>query len=296
MTATVDVHCHACDQPVPDRANLCHRCTSRLAANLHHLADLAADLDDTVARLDRIHRTGGRPQPDPWHPDDTTHVRPARETAHWPAIHIRDTATTTTTTWARHVAHTRGLALPEPATQAGPTCSGRYGCRHPSCGAIWEHARPSPLAAAAAWLAGHTGWLRTRPEATQAYDDLDGAHAAVLRAVDTPPALAYYGPCDPHALACPAHLYGPARAGTIRCPDCGTGHDAAARRVWLLEQAGDQLLGAADMARVLSALGRPVTAAAIRGYAHRGRLTARGTADYPLYRVSEARQLVDTPT
>ncbi len=328
MTAaahTPDVPCDRCARPVPDRYPICHQCAAKLAAELWRFADRAAPaLIDAIARLDRhpTRASAAAPTQDR-HPDDAIH-RDRPDMVNWDAADRARSVTTTITIWCRRLADTTGLPLPVPARPAGPTCSGRYGCRHESCRAIWERDPGPGLAVAARWLAQHARQLRRHPAATAAAADLDTAVDAAWRLLDGPRPLAYYGPCGAAAVCrlcappppppgpagtpgttgahrptqaaeCVCHVYGPPEATHVRCRGCGTAHDAAQARAWMLDAAGDQLLTAAELATALSALlPRPVTSAMVRGWAHRGRLAAHGhRGGWPTYRLDDARALAE---
>lgn len=161
--------------------------------------------------------------------------------------------TNTMTTWARHVAAERGKTITDEA----------------------------PV-----WLAGQTHWLRYRPEAIEAFDELTDACRLVRRTIDLPVPRWYAGPCE-----CGSELYAASQAVTVRCRDqeCGAQYDAAERKAWLLAQARDVLAHAGWIASAASALGEPVTADMIYGYSRRGRLLAHGQDGLrrPLYRVGD---------
>jgi hypothetical protein len=173
------------------------------------------------------------------------------------AAEAEDAVNNTFTTWARHVSEERGKAIDGEA---------------------------------AAWLAGQTGWLRYRPEAEEAFDELDYACRLVRRTIDIPVPRWYAGPC-----ACGSELYAATLAATVRCQDCGATYDARERKAWLLEQARDVLAHAGWIASAASALGEPVTADMIYGYVRRGRLLAHGRdqRDRPLYRVGDVLDVLE---
>src|SRR5690606_30955878 len=95
-----------------------------------------------------------------------------------------DAVTSTVTTWARHVAAETGADLPATVPEA------------------------------MRWLAGRLEWLRYRPEAAEALDELGEVPALVWRALDrTTVERRYLGPCDVEQPGghCEGELYG--RAG-----------------------------------------------------------------------------------
>lgn len=138
----------------------------------------------------------------------------------------------------------------------------------------------------ALWLAGQVTWLRYRPEADEAYDELHDACRLVARTIDIPVPRWYAGPCE-----CGVELYAASQAMVVRCQvdECRREYDARERKAWLLEQARDVLAHAGWIAAAASALGEPVTADMIYGYVRRGRLLAHGRdlRARPLYRVGD---------
>lgn len=144
---------------------------------------------------------------------------------------------------------------------------------------------------AATWLLGHVSTMRTHPAADELHDEITDAIARAWRVVDRPAPRLFAGPCD----LCGSDLYGRPHAAILRCGQCGTEYDAAVRREWLLDQARDQLATPSTIARALPGLlGRAVTPAMIRGWAHRGRLAARpaDTDGRPRYRVGDVIDVV----
>jgi len=246
---------------------VCGGCASRLAGDLRTYPSLAAEVWINVARLNRQGKRtrgcGDRPLP-----------------FDWDASVVLSSVDNTITTWARDVAETQGVALAVPSPRPRASFVG-----------------PMPLlplhttADVAPWLAGKLDWLRTRPQAGEAWDELGYAMRLLVRTVDTPPVRWYAGTCgEPTAAGpCPAELYAPTGAPTVRCGLCGACHDAPARREWLLAQAADQLLHAGWMASALAALGTPVPVNTIRVWAHRGQIAAHGTdrQGRPVYRVAD---------
>lgn len=167
----------------------------------------------------------------------------------------------TVTTWARHIADERGQAT------------------------------PSAAAHLMAWLAGQTDWLRYRQEADQAFDELDYAARLVVRTIDAPRPHWYAGRC-----ACGEDLYGRPGAAEVVCRRCGCVYEAESLRGVLLDAANDVLGTAAELSRFVSAMrGELTTSAQIRGYAHRGRITAHGAdrAGNPTYRLGDVLDVLE---
>ena len=171
----------------------------------------------------------------------------------------------TLTTWCRVVAEERGKPLPEDNPPA-----------------------------VARWLLNHVTWLRHHRAGAEAVEEITNIVAQVWRAIDRPAGRWFAGPCD----QCERDLYAKTGADSVTCRDCDLVYDVGARRTWLLEQANDHLLTAAEMARAVSWLGtEPLTADRIRKWAERKRIIARGHAihrgnEIPTYLVSDVVNLM----
>lgn len=268
MSATT---CDACARPVADNAHLCAACTDRLARDLCAIPSLAVELVTTRLRQSR---TGGAAtgvlsrayeRPLPWNDH---------------AADVADALRATVVGWVRVVVEERGGAWPE-----------------------------DTMPALAAHLLVAVEWLRHHPDAAEAADEIGDAVKRAYRAVDNAPGRLYIGPCDPRAefgeSVCPTDLY--AREGSLEstCPTCDLIWNVENRRAYLVGQAGDQLVTAADLSRFLSIYGEPLTAERIRKWSSRGLLKAHGkTPDgRATYRVDEVTALLvtmgqqrDTPT
>lgn len=279
--------CDRCGQPVADLAYVCARCGEALRRGLLRLAAYAGEMLVDVAKQAR-HRAlvaAGRPEPPlPYNPDAAARA--------WSVGNV-------VTTWAVHVSDHRGAPTPPAARpQAGPLCRAGYGCRHGSCDAIRTRAVEHPIGRAARWLAGHVDWLRHRPEAQEAFDELLDATEVARRTIDSPSDRWYAGPCGAEladGTKCTADLYARHGADVVRCADCGGEHDAVGRQAWLLDVAQDTLGHAALLAAAASALGRRCTAEQIRGLAHRARLLPHGRDlwNRPTYRLGDVLELLD---
>lgn len=269
--------CDRCERPIHDTAYVCSVCADRLRDDLGSVAAVAGEAWTTIARLARLGtdspgRSAERPLPFSWEAADAT----------W-------AASNTLTTWARHIAETRGITLTGPAgpTQ-GPLCRVQS-CHHTTCARIISRANEHPLAYVARFLAEQLTWLRHRQEADDAFDELIDACRLAVRTIDQPPVRWYAGKCD----NCDTDLYAAPSAKFVRCRDCSTEHDADERRAWLLDLAEDQLVHASLAAAAITALGHPVKDSTVRKWAERGRLAPHGTdhRGRPIYRVGDVRVL-----
>lgn len=247
--------CDRCAQPADGTAYVCGRCSRHLVERLHEAAALVPELVVTVARQAATGEPGRGAD---------THPLPLDLPAAYDVGAVRNTVTT----WARHVADTRGHTLP--------------------LDRVDDVMR---------WLAGQVDWLRHRPEAEQAVDELLDACRLVARIVDTHGPRWYAGPCrstDTDGDVCGQDMYAPPGADTVRCGQCGASYRARERIDWLLDEAGDRLYHAELIGRALAALGLPCTGSVIRNLADRGRITAHGTdsAGRPTYRLGDVRQVL----
>lgn len=289
--------CDLCGKPVQDTAYVCPRCANRTAEHLAVVTAVASEVEVTVARLARYSDRHGRTMPDDdpdGRPDGGLKVTPLPFD---PSARSRgNDAGNTITTWARHAAEERGGGPVRPAPVIGPLCRHGAGCRHESCSLVRNRSVPHPIARAAEYLLRQLEWLRHRPEAKEAFDELDDACRTLVQVVDAPPPLSYAGPCytEGDDGVCMEELYARTDHGTVKCPACKTRHDVAERRLWLLQEADDVLAHASLIAAALTVLDQPVTASMVRNYADRGRITSHGVDERgrPLYRVREVRAVV----
>jgi hypothetical protein len=264
--------CQGCARSVPD-AYLCTDCADNLRERLYSVDQLVDDLEIALCRMTRarLDQAGIR-------------VRGAGSTPlafNAAASEALSLLHGTLHTWAVAVARANSSRLILPRNLVP------VDARDP---AHIAHAR-GRIAGLAAWLAERLDWVRVHPAVGVLRAEIgyaiDTGHATIDRAVD----LDYAGPCGKELRdgTCRADLYAPRNADRVTCRRCNAVHDMAARHRWLLAAARDQLVSAPDASRTLSALlGKPVTAAMIRGYAHRRRLTQHtGPGRGPLYRLGD---------
>lgn len=293
--------CDVCAKPIPDTAYVCPRCGDAMRDHLASVTALASEIETTVARLARYGDRGGRRAVEV--DEDTTRptggLRPTALPFNPGARRQGDEAINAITTWARHISEWRGVPVPPQEPSFGPLCGSQGVCRHESCSLIHARTVEHPAARAARFVTAHLNWLRHQREAGEAFQEMTLAARTIVRVVDAPPALWYAGPCweqpsdqyGPTGGRCDGELYARANQGTVRCPSCGSRHDVAERRVWLLQEADAVLAHAALIAAALSVLDRPVTSSQVRNLAHRGRIAQHGQDHQgrPLYRVGEVR-------
>lgn len=265
--------CGACGfEQRQDVAVICGQCAGRLAGRLRGVAELLRLLDETLARQDRMERVPGRSQGDEGRTLDARYAEVVAVTS----LPMNEAAADA----ARDV---RGAVQRFTGALAGALAS-RVGVAPPRVG--------NP-ARAAAWLADHVPALRAQVWAALAVEEIGQAVARGWQVVDRPAETWYAGPCDAPlddlgmVVRCGWELYAPLGASTVKCRGCGTVHDVAQRRAVLLAAAGDIRVTASLGARALTSGEWEVTAAAIRGWKHRGlvveaSVNAKGQPEYLL--------------
>lgn len=220
--------CTRCGRPAPD-GDLCHAEALNLAEELRTAAGHADDAGTVIGRQARYGTgtRGGRDQPLPVDLTAAADYAAARNTI---------------TTWIRHISENSGPTIPTHQHAAGPVC--QHECGHVSCRALQRPTPPIPLADATRWLADQVGWLRTRPEAEQAFDELGYACQVLTRLVDRPepPQLRLVGMCD-----CGRILYAPHSRDVVQCraSNCGAS--------WNVTESQDILRAALDNRHVTAA-------------------------------------------
>jgi hypothetical protein len=245
-----------CDRPAHD-GHLCVNCLATLRRDLKAIPELLTDLEITISKQDKLTDSEKRAS--------SERPLPLRL---GPMEAKRDLADTLRF-WSYYLTRKTGYSwLQMPGVNPG-----LY----------------------AAYLTDSLTDIQVDPQAGSLADEIGYAVVTAQRAVDKPLQHVYAGPCD----KCTTDLYAHPRAKEAACRnvDCDAVYDIEARRTWLLEQAEGQLLTATEMSRALPGLlQKPLTAATIRGLAHRGRLTQhpadpRRPRD-PLYRVGEVIDLL----
>lgn len=152
--------------------------------------------------------------------------------------------------WSRRV-------LREQPEQHGPVCADV--CLHVSCATTRRRRRPGhELSSMIYYLSRQFRWITRQvwaPEMFAAFLDLE---RRLSKFVDRPPDRWYAGKCsardeDDGDAICEAELYATVETGHIDCRTCGTRHDVAARRDFLLEEAKGYLVTATEAASALMA-------------------------------------------
>lgn len=250
--------CQVCTAPTGDAGRLCRTHTDDLARELRSVRNLAADLEVTISRQDRIapERHGGR-----------SAEKPMPFNAH--ASEKATVLNATTNAWALDVSR-----LGE--DERDPLAEHHY----------------SDTAAVAAWLARNLSTLRQHPEAGQAYDEVTHAIREARQAVDRPRELVFAGQCLEEyddGQVCREDLYAARGKTTATCRVCGARHDMQLRREWMLGSIEDQVAYSGLLAGLVSNLGVQIGSSTIRRYASAGRIHAISVdaKRRPLYRIGD---------
>jgi hypothetical protein len=135
--------------------------------------------------------------------------------------------------------------------------------------------------------------LRRAPWAGRMLHTLGAAINQAYRAIDRTPDRAYLGTCGASTgeLVCTAELWAHPGTQTVACAQCRTRHDVTERQATLLAAAANHLATATDIANALTTLDHPITAARIRKWKQRGRLTERPEGS-KLYRLGDVIDLL----
>ena len=266
MTAT----CATCPRPVPGQEYGCAHCAKVTADRLAAIAELAAAARDVAARQTRrgpaVGGTGGG----------------SRLPLNLAAAARLDVVGATITTWARHVAETRGVPVGASSVHgAGRTGPGEY----PGMGRTLTGHLSGSLEAAARHLAGQTEWARHRQEWGELYADVAAAERVLRGVVDGPPPRRWLGQCGAPGETGPCRLDITATPGkdTARCR-CGATVVVTDRLAELAQLVRGYSYTASEIAEAYP----EIRANAIRVWASRGRILATGEVDgRPTYDLGE---------
>ena len=257
-----------CGQPAPD-STICPNCQTRLSVALKAIPALA---DETLIVLARLTKTSG---------NSVGYVTGSstRPLPYDVAASEKISATKSTlVAWARMVSDESITARP---------------------------LRDSTITGLSRYLLREADWLGQHTAAADAVTEITAAVAGLRRvAYRQAPERHYRGPCtetwrpDPQDLAeacCVADLHAIGDLTTITCTQCGSRHNSADRRQWLLEQAADKLYTQTELAALLRiTVERAPSRSTLAHWVRKGRLLAHTvTPDgRALYLMGDALQLV----
>ncbi|MCP2205305.1 hypothetical protein [Lentzea flava] len=237
-----------CSNPTDLDVYVCGLCLGRLDGDLADVADLAEELDTTIARQTRTGMPVGSRNAEVGLPYNDGAAEVGRD--------LRSVLST----WVRELWETHGprrvviTAANVRTTELDPLDL------------------DDTLAEMAAWLRRHPSWIEYHPAGGELVDEIADAVERVRRAVDLPPARTYCGPCPD----CGTDLYARPDRELVRCRECEARHEVEARRAALLDAARGHLGTAAEIARALPRLlGRELSANSLRTWARTGKLTRR---------------------
>ncbi len=248
-----------CGKPTSG-ATLCDRCSRTMAFAIANVAGHFEDLDTVVQKQARYGSAAtkgsiGKAQP---LPIDLRFVSgPPRlaafggqgGTAAAPGAQLRWDTRNTVVAWARTVLEGQRPLL-------GPVCAPT--CLHTSC-ARARITRPpaADVRSMCHYLDKHYRWIETQAWAAQLLDEFCDLERRLTRMVNRPADRWYAGKCSAHdtltGAVCEAELYASTDSGTLTCRACGTQHDVASRRDFLLVEAKDYLVTATEAAGALIA-------------------------------------------
>lgn len=270
--------CAVCARPTD--ATICTRCAADI---VDALTGLTRDIADLVAvetrqaagplgvRMDGRFGECENPDRDPTFIVIGANLTELRGWEGWawaPGASLqRDYVANTVGTWARHVAESRGIELPE------------------SRGVL-------------AWLIDNIAAIRHDEAAAVIHDELTGLALENERSIFGRAGTdEFYGVCDEpdrgvvaeldaagrivveiyrSDRTCGAQLYGQPDAKTIRCRACGAKYDAEERKATMRAKLPNSLGTLAEVAGALTKLDEPVTVDALSSAVRRGLIPDRG--------------------
>jgi hypothetical protein len=270
-----DILCDLCGNPTDGYC--CHRCTADTAVYLKQAADLAGEVETTVALLARYaHRGAHRAAPADDGERPTASVNRSQPVGvfGWPASVTRP---------AR--GGLRVQRLPVDLNAAARAARAYADLSRWAELVMSDHGgevTPNPgehrAAADARFLLGQLEWIRHQPFADKAFEELRAAGAVIKRIVDSPPERNLVGRCD-----CRHYLYAYAGATTCTCAECGLRWDVEVSRNGLRKAMLDRMVTASEAGLLLAIFGIAGTrrrhAKTITMWAQRGVITVHPPID-----------------
>lgn len=227
-------------------AFICTRCRDKLIDELRSVAWLADELEVTITRRAKLSGPTLRVAGDP----ET--ALPFNEAASEAAWLLRNVLVS----WVRDLCDTRGMI-------------------YPLLGSASE---------LAGWLASYATSIQMSEAAHVAYDEITDAVAQARMVIDRPKTRQVLGTClgdTDTADQCQKVLYVAAGRQKLTCGECGTVHNVAERRDWMLQVVRNERGTAADVARKLGTLLEPpVKAGTIRQWHKRGKLEGDALGEF----------------
>jgi len=273
---TVDYSCAICCNPVEPSAYVCSACAQRAGRHLSG-AELAGEVETTVALLARYAARGGVRTPEPVGEDAPEAVRGSQRVLEfaWAASRehpVRGALRPTRLPFDPDASRRAAEAFNAIATWAH-VVEGDRGVEAPVAGR-GEH----QVAITAAWLQGHLDWIRHQQFAAEALNDLREAGDTIRRIVDSPPGQRIAGVCN-----CGVTMYAREHATSVTCENCGSEWVVEEAREHLRETLRGYLVTPAEAAWLLAFFGltgnRDRSRKTIVMWAQRGRIQAHGDVE-----------------
>lgn len=242
---------------------ICKLCGEQLERAIGDMPALLVELEITVTKQDKMGRGGKRGKGDD-----------APLPFNWSASDAVWAINNTLTTWARHLASSRGVQEPSAAGLLG-------------------------------WLLTSIDSIRMDEAATQIHDEITYAHRQALRIIDRPDPEVYAGRCDgsdvrvaadgdklhPQVGECGADLYARLGDKAVSCQACGAVYDLVERKRELLDRVDDEWARPHVIANALTSLDEPITPDTLRKWIERRHIKQVGIDDFgkAVYRVGDVR-------
>jgi hypothetical protein len=269
---TVDYACAICCNPVEPSAYVCTACTSRTGRHLRG-AELAGEVETTVALLARYASRGGVRTPEPVPADGPEALRGSQRVVEfaWAAsreVPLRGALRPTRLPFNFDASRLAAEAFNDIATW-GRAFEGDRG-DVPTAGR-GEH----QAAVTAVWLQDQLDWIRHQQFAAEALRDLGRAGDDIKRIVDSPPGQRIAGVCN-----CGVTMYARENATGVTCESCGLSWVVEEAREHLRETLRSYLVTPAEAAWLLAFFGltgnRDRSRKTIVMWAQRGRIQPHG--------------------
>lgn len=286
--------CTRCTRPCGD-AYACTECAKAARNNLHHIADLAAALDDKRAKI----RSN-------W---DVSNIGASKPALKW------RTNDNQTTTHAARTGFQPSTALgfdPRVSRVANRLQNGLVGIvrelpERLQYGTLAADSGPHQIAR---WLSCQVQHIRGIETAGEQFDLIDKMLGDLHHLFDNPPPKLFLGECKAEFEdgECTESLYldqEKITSETVACPRCGITHDVEERRNVLMDGVNDYLGTAKEISRLLRNIASTdVSERRIREYAGHGLLTRMGSRreydrngqahDAATYRIGDVREIAET--
>lgn len=245
-------------------------CLGDLLQRLGDCAALAEELDVTLSRQDKVGKAsvgfvsnGGDEQPIP---------------VHLGALDASESLRALLESWSRYlwesnrrpVLHCSACGVEQQFHPEGPILAVQR---------LWYATLPElrvddSVVGWSRWLMRHAGWIRVHTGAECIYNEIAAEIHAAWRAVDSAAGRVYLGTCYAQldGEECYEILRGFEDRDTVTCKACGTEHDQAARRAFLLGAAEGEVVSIGTLVGLVTGLGTRLTSSMVRNLKARKRI------------------------